>query len=76
MLGYSEHNSPNTAVDLINQNGISGNENNQTVDDFVNLPEFSWLLKNANKFHFYLSYPPDNPCNMAFEPWRWHWENK
>jgi len=72
--GYSEHNSANTALDFINQDGISGEAENQTAEDFVGLQEYKWLESNANKYNFYLSYPPDNPYGISFEPWHWRWE--
>lgn len=76
MPGYSEHNSANTAVDFINQDGISGEEKGQTSADFEKLAEYSWLQKNANKFNFYLSYPQNNQFGVSYEPWHWHWEKK
>lgn len=75
MPGYSEHGNPiNNAIDFTSGNGINGFEGNQTAADFETLPEFDWLMKNANQFNFYLSYPKDNPFGVAYEPWHWHWE--
>lgn len=77
MPGYSEHgNTINNAIDFVNENGINGFSNDQTASDFEALPEFEWLMKNANQFNFYLSYPKDNPYGVAYEPWHWHWERK
>ena len=77
MPGYSEHGNPvNHAIDFTNENGINGFSDNQTAGDFESLPEFDWLMKNANQFNFYLSYPENNPYGVAFEPWHWHWEKK
>lgn len=77
MPGYSEHGNPiNNAIDFVNENGINGFSNNQTASDFEALPEFEWLMKNANQFNFYLSYPPNNPYGVAYEPWHWHWERR
>ena len=77
MPGYSEHNSPtNTAIDFINQDGISGEDKNQTAQDFENLPEFKWLMLNAKNYNFYLTYPKGNPFGVEYEPWHWHWEIK
>ena len=77
MPGYSEHGNPtNNAIDFTSENGINGFSDNQTAKDFEALPEFDWLMKNANQFNFYLSYPKDNPFGVAFEPWHWHWEKK
>ncbi|NWF89191.1 MAG: D-alanyl-D-alanine carboxypeptidase family protein [Ignavibacteriaceae bacterium] len=77
MPGYSEHGNPvNNAIDFTSENGINGFSDNQTAKDFEALPEFDWLMKNANQFNFYLSYPKDNPFGVAYEPWHWHWESK
>jgi zinc D-Ala-D-Ala carboxypeptidase len=75
MPGYSEHGNPiNNAIDFASENGVNGFEDGQTAKDFEALPEFDWLMKNANQFNFYLSYPKDNKFGVAFEPWHWHWE--
>lgn len=76
MPGYSEHGSLNTAVDFINQDGVSGEGKGQTAEDFANLPEYAWLTENASKFNFYLTYPVGNPFGVTYEPWHWHWEMK
>lgn len=74
MPGYSEHGSPiNNAIDFTSSNGINGFSDNQTASDFESLDEYDWMLKNANKFNFYLSYPRDNIYGVEFEPWHWHW---
>jgi len=74
--GYSEHNSLNTALDFINQDGISGEDEDQIAEDFTVLQEYKWLENNASKYNFYLSYPEGNPYGISFEPWHWHWEKK
>jgi hypothetical protein len=77
MPGYSEHGNPiNNAIDFTNENGINGFSDGQSAKDFESLPEFEWLMKNANRFNFYLSYPRENKYGAAFEPWHWHWEEK
>lgn len=76
MPGYSEHGSPETAVDLISSDGISGQDKGQTADDFYALPEFAWLTDNAAKYNFYLTYPKGNAFGVSDEPWHWHWEKK
>lgn len=35
--------------------------------------EYKWLESNASKFGFILSYPPNNPYRVAFEPWHWRY---
>lgn len=77
MPGYSEHGNPvNNAIDFTSENGINGFSDSQIAKDFEALPEFDWLMKNANQFNFYLSYPKNNPFGVAYEPWHWHWEKK
>lgn len=74
MPGYSEHGSPiNNAIDFTSVDGINGFNDNQTAADFEALPEYEWMLNNANKFNFHLSYPKNNPHGVEFEPWHWHW---
>lgn len=76
MPGYSEHGNPvNTSADFVNENGINGISDGQSADDFAKLPEYKWLLQNAEKYNFHLSYPRNNRFGVAFEPWHWHWKN-
>lgn len=75
--GYSEHGANiNNAIDIATEEGINGFSEDQCAKDFENTIEFKWLLENANKFNFYLSYPKDNDLGVAYEPWHWHWEIK
>ena len=70
--GYSEHGSPqHQAVDFINQEGINGEDNPQEFED---LEEYQWLLKNAGQFGFVLSYPKTAEEGITFEPWHWRLE--
>lgn len=67
--GYSEHGTPSKlALDLQNVDGLPSAEN---PTDFENTVEYKWLLKNASRFNFYLSYPKNNEQGMMFEPWHW-----
>ncbi len=61
--GYSEH-QLGTAVDLITT-GIDG-----TLEGFEETGSYQWLLNNAHKYGFILSYP-DNNDHYVFEPWHW-----
>ena len=71
--GYSEHGDPNhQAIDFINENGI----NQDRPKEFENLLEYQWLLKNAKKFNFVLSYPKNSKEGITFEPWHWRYERK
>lgn len=67
--GWSEHGFPSKqALDFAPAKGIAKLEN------FYKTKEYRWLLKNASRFGFYLSYPRGNKRGMMFEPWHWHWE--
>jgi len=69
--GYSEHGAPQfQAIDFISIDGISGEEN---FEEFEHLEEYAWLLNNAERFGFHLSYPKNKP-GITFEPWHWHYE--
>tara|TARA_Y100001968_G_scaffold297513_1_gene306643 strand:+ start:40628 stop:41371 length:744 start_codon:yes stop_codon:yes gene_type:complete len=67
--GYSEH-STGYAVDI-------GDRYMRETDfevEFENTPAFRWLIKNAARFHFVLSFPKNNPQNVSYEPWHWRYE--
>lgn len=67
--GYSQHGDPqNTALDVINQDGIPNDDQPQL---FAYCKEYEWLSKNAAKYGFYLSYPQGNDLGVKFEPWHW-----
>lgn len=62
--GYSEHHAGRT-VDLA-----------ETLADaleecFEATPSYAWLVANAAKFGFRLSYPRGNVHGIAYEPWHW-----
>ncbi len=61
--GYSEH-QLGTTVDL------SIPEMNGKLDGFDATAAYQWLLKNAYRYGFVLSYPPGN-AYYQFEPWHW-----
>lgn len=61
--GYSEH-QLGTTVDLITT-GIGG-----TVEGFEETEAYTWLLNNAYKYGFVMSYPDGNGY-YVFEPWHW-----
>lgn len=69
--GYSQHSLPiNTAIDFRTETGV-GIPGEPPHLDFGETPEFSWLMANASKFDFYLSYPRDNELGVEYEPWHW-----
>lgn len=66
--GYSEH-QLGTTVDLTTSN-VGG-----ALDGFDATPAYSWMLKNAYKYGFILSYPKSNGY-YEFEPWHWRFVGK
>ncbi len=72
--GYSEHGDPeHLALDLINSEGINGKGSKENAAEFDALPENQWLLKNADRFGFVLSYPKNAGVGIAYEPWHWRY---
>lgn len=67
--GYSEH-QLGTTVDFTT-NGINGSLTNA----FENTDAYQWLIDNAHKYGFTLSYPRDN-AYYVFEPWHWRFVGK
>lgn len=61
--GYSEH-QLGTTVDFITT-GLGG-----TTNGFENTGTYQWLLSNAYRFGFVLSYPKGNTYYI-YEPWHW-----
>lgn len=61
--GYSEH-QLGTAIDFVTT-GIQGN-----IDGFENTPAFTWMVENAYKYGFVMSYPKGN-AYYIYEPWHW-----
>jgi LAS superfamily LD-carboxypeptidase LdcB len=70
--GYSEHGWPqHQAIDFVNEQGIDGQNR---PAEFEALEEYRWLLNNADKYGFEVSYPKGS--TMAFEPWHWRYKGK
>jgi D-alanyl-D-alanine carboxypeptidase len=42
---------------------------------FSKTPEYEWLMQNAYKYGFIISYPKDN-AYYQFEPWHWRFVGK
>jgi LAS superfamily LD-carboxypeptidase LdcB len=61
--GYSEH-QLGTALDMITP-GLGG-----ILDGFDGTTAYQWMLQNAYKYGFILSYPKANGY-YVFEPWHW-----
>jgi len=66
--GYSEH-STGFAIDI----GDATQRETDFENDFENTDAFRWLIKNAAKFHFKLSFNKDNKY-IDYEPWHWRYE--
>jgi D-alanyl-D-alanine carboxypeptidase len=65
--GYSEHHSGN-ALDIGTPDEPAAEES------FENTAAFRWLVANAARFGFVMSYPRDNPHGIVYEPWHWRWQ--
>lgn len=63
--GYSEH-QLGTTVDFTNSTVAA------TFSGFAQSPEYSWLLENAHRWGFVMSYPENNDY-YQFEPWHWRY---
>jgi len=66
--GYSEH-STGFAIDI----GDATQRETDFETDFENTDAFRWLIKNAAKFHFKLSFNKHNKY-IDYEPWHWRYE--
>ena len=64
--GFSEHHT-GCAIDVIGDLSVPESE-------FHGTETYSWMLENASRFKFRLSYPRDNPYGIIFEPWHWFFE--
>ena len=62
--GYSEH-QLGTALDFMTS-GLGG----KLDDRFASAPAYQWLINNAYRYGFILSYPKNNPY-YVYEPWHW-----
>jgi D-alanyl-D-alanine carboxypeptidase len=62
--GYSEHHT-GRAVDLT----MLGSP--PLVEEFDTTAAFLWLVRNAQRFGFVMTYPRGNPFDVAYEPWHW-----
>ena len=59
--GFSEHHT-GLAIDI--------NSNSQ---NFEKSRAYKWLIENAYKFGFEMSFPKKNTQNLGFEPWHWRY---
>ena len=66
--GWSEHGYPKKqAIDFMTKSGLGSSDKG----NFEKTKEYAWLLKNAKRFGFMLSYPRGNKDGVIFEPWHW-----
>ena len=66
--GYSEH-STGFAIDI----GDAYQRETDFEIEFENTDAFRWLINNAAKFHFKLSFRKENK-HIDYEPWHWRYE--
>ena len=64
--GYSEHHT-GYAIDIGDGNAPATN----LETTFADTAAFTWLKKNALKYSFELSFPPNNSQGVSYEPWHW-----
>ena len=67
--GYSEH-STGYAIDV----GDGNYPNTHFEVEFEQTPAFKWMKRFASKYHFVLSFPPNNKQGVTYEPWHWRFE--
>lgn len=66
--GYSEHHT-GYAIDL----GDGRSPATNLSVSFEKTAAFRWLKNNANRYSFELSFPPNNPQGVSYEPWHWRY---
>lgn len=64
--GFSQHHT-GKAVDFTTP------QINDLTEAFENTAEFAWLLQNACRYGFVMSYPKNNPEGIVYEPWHWYY---
>jgi D-alanyl-D-alanine carboxypeptidase len=67
--GFSEH-STGYAIDV----GDPRRPQSNLSPTFAQTATYQWLLKNAARYQFALSFPLNNPQGVSFEPWHWRYE--
>ncbi|MEO1592094.1 MAG: M15 family metallopeptidase, partial [Cyanobacteria bacterium J06632_22] len=66
--GYSEHHT-GYAVDFIDH---TADPKDHLEEPFEDTAAFAWLLENASRYGFEMSFPKDNP-DISYEPWHWRY---
>ena len=67
--GYSEH-STGYAIDV----GDGNYPSTHFEVEFEQTPAFKFMKRFASKYHFVLSFPPNNKQGVTYEPWHWRFE--
>jgi len=67
--GFSEHHT-GRALDL------NTPDSPELKESFEDSPAFRWLMQNASRFGFRLSYPRENKYGISYEPWHWFYMGK
>ncbi|HEX7271248.1 MAG TPA: M15 family metallopeptidase [Casimicrobiaceae bacterium] len=67
--GYSEHHT-GCAVDI----GTAGCDELEEV--FETSEAFAWLVRNAARYRYYMSYPRGNRYGYRYEPWHWRYRER
>ncbi len=67
--GFSEH-STGYAIDI----GDPARPQSNLSPAFADSQVYRWLIKNAARYQFALSFPTENPQGVSFEPWHWRYE--
>ena len=62
--GFSEHHS-GRAIDIATPGS------RPLTEEFEQTAAFDWLVGNASRFGFSMTYPRDNPQGFIYEPWHW-----
>ena len=66
--GYSEHHT-GYAIDI----GDANVPNTHFETSFEETKAYQWLVTNAPKYSFELSFPKDNLQGISYEPWHWRY---
>ncbi|NJL98196.1 MAG: D-alanyl-D-alanine carboxypeptidase family protein [Synechococcaceae cyanobacterium SM2_3_2] len=66
--GFSEHHT-GYAVDI----GDGSQPSTHVQYAFAQTSAYGWLQAQAGSYGFELSFPPDNPQGVSFEPWHWRY---
>ena len=69
--GYSEH---HTGYSLDIGDGAFVGEVKEIDATFKDTLSYKWLVKNAGRYHFEMSFPENkNKRRIAYEPWHWRY---